>query len=240
MLRKYLNLLVSKDTVVPILQGPGRGMKWIVGSSVNGCWLGCYEFNKQKSIVKYLRPGMTAYDIGAHVGYYTLLFSNIVKPLGRVYAFEPLPENIRFIQRHLTLNNLENVVLEPVAVSKNNEEISFYRNVSTYMGNIVCKDTKCIDIVKIFSTTIDHYVYKAKNIPPDFVKMDIEGAEALALTGMTRVLQEKKPIIFLALHGEEVGKECYAILRKYKYDILDLKGKAIDIRQTYADEIIAI
>jgi hypothetical protein len=101
MLRKSLNLLVSKDAVIPILQGPGRGMKWIVGSSVNSCWLGSYEFKMQKSIVKYLRPGMIAYDIGAHVGFYTLLFSRIVRPHGKVYAFEPLPENIQFLQKYL-------------------------------------------------------------------------------------------------------------------------------------------
>jgi FkbM family methyltransferase len=240
MLRKSLKLLVSKDAVIPILQGPSRGMKWIARSSVNSCWLGSYEFQKQKSIMKYLRPGMTAYDIGAHVGFYTLLFYNIVKPDGRVYAFEPLPENITMLKKHLTLNKMDNVVIEPVAVSNNNKEISFYKNTSTYKGNIVKKDAKSIDVVKFLSTTIDHYVYEEKNNPPDFVKMDIEGAELLALAGMIRVLQEKKPIIFLALHGEEVAKECCKILTRHQYTISDLEGRAIDINQTYVDEIIAV
>jgi len=61
-LRKILKL-TPKGFVFPILQGPAKGMKWIVGSSNHGCWLGSYELKKQKQIVKYLKPCMVVYDI---------------------------------------------------------------------------------------------------------------------------------------------------------------------------------
>ncbi len=81
-------------------------MKWIVGSSNHGCWLGSYELKKQNQLVKYLKPGMIVYDIGAHVGFYTLIISKAVGPNGMVYAFEPFPDNIIFLKKHISLNKL--------------------------------------------------------------------------------------------------------------------------------------
>jgi len=77
--------------------GPNKGMRWIVDAGVHRCWLGTYESEKQTAIVKIARPGMTFYDIGAHAGFYTLLFSRLAGTDGGVYAFEPCPESVRFL-----------------------------------------------------------------------------------------------------------------------------------------------
>ncbi len=74
-----------------VVQGPLRGKRWIAGSSNHGCWLGSYELAKQRKVIELVRPGMVCWDVGAHVGFYTLLFAELVGPLGRVFAFEPLP-----------------------------------------------------------------------------------------------------------------------------------------------------
>jgi FkbM family methyltransferase len=238
-LRKSLKLVIPKDAVLPILQGPARGMKWLVGSSVNACWLGSYEFRKQQKILEYLQPGMVAYDIGAHAGFFTLIFSRIVGPSGKVYAFEPLPENIRFLRKHQELNKSNNVIIEPVAVSNKNEEICFYKDSQTYKGNIVNNNSDIIDNIKVESITIDHYIEINNKRSPDFIKMDVEGAESMVLTGMAKLMAIKKPILFIALHNEEVAKECSLILKKYNYEIFDLEGNATDISRTFIDEIIA-
>ncbi|MRS05344.1 FkbM family methyltransferase, partial [bacterium] len=65
--------LIPAGTQVRIIQGRLKGRKWIVGSSVNGCWLGSYELDKQKLIEKTIQPGEVVYDLGANVGFYTLL-----------------------------------------------------------------------------------------------------------------------------------------------------------------------
>src|SRR5579864_334767 len=60
--------LLPRGSVVPILQGPLRGRRWIVGSSTHGCWLGSYENGEQKILQASIRPGSVVYDIGANVG----------------------------------------------------------------------------------------------------------------------------------------------------------------------------
>ncbi len=115
-LRNLLNL-IPKGAIFPILQGPAKGMKWIVGPSDHGCWLGSYELKKQKQIEKYLKPGMVVYDIGAHVGFYSLLFSRAVGSEGMVYAFEPFPGNVIFLRKHRQLNKLANIIVEEYAIS---------------------------------------------------------------------------------------------------------------------------
>src|SRR5882757_5029521 len=79
--------LIPASAILPIMQGPGRGLKWIVGSYNHGCWLGSYEFEKQVIIPKIVRPGDVVCDIGAHVGYFTIIFARLVGPAGAVYAF---------------------------------------------------------------------------------------------------------------------------------------------------------
>jgi FkbM family methyltransferase len=239
MLKKSLDLLISKDTVVPVLRGPVKGMKWIVGSSVHSCWLGSYEFSEQQAILRHLKPGMAAYDIGAHVGFYTLMFSKIVGPSGEVHAFEPYPDNIRFLQRHIELNKLHNVVINSLAVSNKSGEIEFYKSYTAFMGNIMNK-LEWLDSLKVNAINLDQYININGNRPPDFVKMDVEGAESLVLAGMEELINIKKPILFISLHGEEVAKKCSIILKKYKYKTFDLEGNAVDIYQNYYNEIIAL
>jgi len=240
MLKQFLQRLIPRDAVLPIIHGPARGMKWLVSSSVYSCWLGSYEFKQQQTILKYLKPGMVAFDIGAHVGFYTLMFSKIVGLSGKVYAFEPLPDNYRILQKHLNLNSITNVITEPVAVSNKDDEVLFYISHNTYMGNIVNNTEEIMKSIYVYSISIDQYIdIKNKNYP-NFVKMDVEGAEALALTGMKKLLQAKKPILFISLHNKEVAKECAMLLKGYNYTMLDLEGKSIDIHKVNAGEIIAL
>jgi hypothetical protein len=96
---------LPKNLVVPVLQGPLRGKKWVVGSSNHGCWLGSYEFDKQKQFTESLARGQIVYDVGAHVGFYTLLASSLVGQEGQVIAFEPYPRNLEFLHRHVQLNH---------------------------------------------------------------------------------------------------------------------------------------
>jgi hypothetical protein len=70
--------MIPKNIVVPILQGPLKGVRWVYGSSNAGCWLGSYELVNQLVLHDHIKKGMTIFDIGAHVGFYSLLFSKYV------------------------------------------------------------------------------------------------------------------------------------------------------------------
>src|SRR5437868_8178233 len=90
--------LLPKDATVPVLQGRLRGKKWVVGSGEHGYWLGSYEAVKQKAFVAVASGKQVVYDVGANVGFYSLLAATLVTKGGRVFAFEPLPRNLFFLR----------------------------------------------------------------------------------------------------------------------------------------------
>src|SRR5256885_2015501 len=105
---RYPLRIIPRTMTVPILQGPLKGKKWIVGSQRHAFWVGSYEPHMQHLIAREVKPGQIFYDVGANVGFYTLLASVLVGP-GRVFAFEPLPANIGYLRQHLALNAAQNV-----------------------------------------------------------------------------------------------------------------------------------
>lgn len=107
--RLLIKKIIPKQAIVPILQGKLRGKRWIVCSYGPSCWLGIYEYEKRVLFEKLVKRGDIVFDIGAHVGFYTLLASELVGKNGKVLAFEPLPRNLSYLKRHLKLNNCQNV-----------------------------------------------------------------------------------------------------------------------------------
>jgi len=132
---RYPFRVLPRDIVVPILQGPLRGKKWIVGSHLHGCWLGSYEWEMQKGMAREIKPGTTFYDIGANVGFYSLLASELVGS-GRVYAMEPLAANIAYLRRHLELNRVHNVEVMEMAISDEVGKLAFEPEGTRAMGRI--------------------------------------------------------------------------------------------------------
>ena len=108
--------LLPSDAKMRILGGPLRGKRWIAGSSNHSCWIGSYEHTKQKAFAAVVQPGDVVYDLGANVGFYSLLASVLVGPKGRVLSFEPLAENLVFLRKHITLNQTTNWSAYEVAV----------------------------------------------------------------------------------------------------------------------------
>jgi FkbM family methyltransferase len=214
-----------------ILQGRLKGKKWIVGSSTHGCWLGSYEYDKQKKFEKMVKPGSVVYDLGGHVGFYSLLASEIVGPTGKVFVFEPFPKNLNYLHRHLQINNVCNVVVMEAAVSGKSGIMNFSEGPSSSMGHLNSEGSMKVKVV-----TIDELYSKGELPLPDFVKIDIEGAEYLALTGAKDVLEKSHPVIFLATHGKTVHKQCCEFLSSQGYELKSLDER--EIGQT--DEVIAI
>jgi FkbM family methyltransferase len=222
--------LVPKGLDVPIVSGPNKGMKWRTGSSVHGCWLGTYEQDKVGLLRQFVKPGMVAYDVGANAGYYTLLLSRLVGPSGRVYAFEPLPENLVNLTHHVHVNGLRNCVVVEAAVSDKSGLAAFQPAASNSMGSLVEGDA----MLRVPTVTIDSLVEMAGFLPPDFVKMDIEGAEVLALAGSQTVLGLRASTWFIALHGPAPARATAEALLRIGFDVFDLDGKAVDAESAAA------
>jgi len=92
--------LIPRDLAVPVLSGPNRGRRWIVGAGTHACWLGHYEQEKLAHFCRVLRPGMTVLDVGARTGFYILALASRVGSFGRVTAIEASGENVRRLRRH--------------------------------------------------------------------------------------------------------------------------------------------
>lgn len=222
--------LIPSGTVMPILQGKLKGKKWIVGSSNHGCWLGSYEYKKQILFAKTITSGSVVYDIGAHVGFYTLLAAGLVYPGGKVISFEPVPQNIYYLKEHLRLNRCSNVIVFESAVAERSGFTFFEEGQSNFTGRISSEGTS-----KYQTVSIDSIILEGKVPPPNIMKLDVEGAEMLVLSGAIATIQKYYPIIFLATHGRNVHQKCCKFLLSQGYDLSSIDER--DINET--DEIKA-
>jgi FkbM family methyltransferase len=202
--------------------GPLRGAPWVVGSSTHGCWVGCYEAANQAVCVRLVRREMTAQDLGAHVGFYTLLFSRLVGPGGVVHAFEPVPRNISYLKRHLRLNGAINVRVQELVVTRQTGTVAFDSSSGVSMGRVVTCTAS--ETSRVPAVSLDDFVYADRHESPDFIKMDVEGGEADVLAGMSRLLADRPPVLLVSVHGSNRWRECMVALASAGYTFLDLYG----------------
>ncbi len=199
-LLRYPLMLIPKSTVLPILQGSARGMKWITGAHDHGCWLGSYEYKKRSLFERTLQTGDCLYDIGAHAGYYSLIASRLVDSTGDVFAFEPVASNIDYLTKHIAINGLTNVHIIESAVSDTNGLVPFSFESGSAIGRITKQGA-----ASVRSVSLDEFIGNHRH--PTHLKIDVEGAEMLALKGAQHFLRAKKPTIFLAMHSERLIRE---------------------------------
>ncbi|HEX9884980.1 MAG TPA: FkbM family methyltransferase [Longimicrobiales bacterium] len=205
--------MIPKGRVVRVLLGPGRGLRWVHGSGPASVWLGFNEVLKRRAFARTLRPGDVVYDIGAHVGSYTLLASRLVGEAGRVLAFEPDPASRGFLREHVLLNAAENVEVREEAVSS---EVGRARFEST--PDRVTSRLRASGRLEVVTTTLDRVVREGAPAP-SCLKIDVEGGEVAVLEGAREVLRQCRPSIFLATHGAREDRECRGLLRSLGYDL---------------------
>lgn len=213
--------LIPARTKMPILQGRLRGKRWIVGSSTNhGFWLGTREYEQRRVFEETVTEGSIVYDLGAHVGFYSMLASVISGPQGRVISFEPLPSNLKFLREHLRINNMENVEVFEAAVSDGEGEACFAEGLGSFDGRLAENGA-----IHVRTVTLDGLLASGRIPPPDFIKIDVEGGEVAALQGALSLLKTYHPTLFLATHGPEIHQQCLELLEGLGYNLLFTDGK---------------
>jgi len=215
--------LIPDSARLPIVQGPSKGNRWIVGSGNHGCWLGSYELEQRMAFQHYVGAGDIVYDVGAHVGFYTLIASTLVGDTGRVVAFEPLPENLNFLREHLSINRIENVTVVDKAVTSHSGSEKFRRHQDRSMGSISNDGELSVSTVRL-----DDLIEGAHLPPPSVIKMDIEGGEYRALSGAREFLSRAHPTIILSTHGRDIHDDCCRLLRQLGFDLLSLDAGEIE------------
>ncbi len=210
-------------TEVTISAGPAAGSQMYLDlHREKDYWLGTYEIDLSKALIDWCKPGMVAYDLGANIGYISLIMSMTVGPRGQVFAFEALPENLDRLRQNIAINNLgDRVTIIPKAVSDRDEELNFLVGPSGGTGKTAGSagrnDLVYSEQIKVPGITLDTFVFEEGHPEPDLIKLDIEGGEVLALPKMQGSLSKSKPIVLMELHGQEAIDSAWVIFHNHHY-----------------------
>jgi FkbM family methyltransferase len=222
--------IIPTGMVFPIFRGPLTGAKWIAGAAAGSAkglsviW-NLAEAEQLNQGRKLITSESICFDIGANVGLYTLLFARYAK---RVYAFEPLPRNIRFLVRTLELNSIRNATVVPCAVSDKTYLTAFKEGQNSATG---CLDNTGYQPVTAVS--LDDFVARI-NVIPSLMKIDVEGGEAQVLEGSKSLISSYKPIILLSTHGNDLRTTCLQILAGTYRTIIPLNAVTVATASEFA------
>jgi FkbM family methyltransferase len=213
----YGSLIENK--VMAIEGGPMRGIKLSASQHTSHAHInGTYEREVQEAIDSMVRPGDICYDLGASIGYMTLLMARKAK---HVYSFEPAPHAIAEMKRHIATNSLKNVTIVPSPVSGRVREVRFCLTDGAYGSAINDTETRW-PVLQLQTTTLDIFV---KDHPvPDFLKMDVEGEEGAVLEAAGDLLAQRKTSICCEVHNREAARSVLGTLERYGYRVTLLDG----------------
>jgi FkbM family methyltransferase len=159
------------------------------------------EKDQLEALLALLRPDDVLYDIGSSVGAWSIPAAALVDK-GKVISFEPDPENQQRLLKNYKLNGLTNFQLMPIAVGDNPGEMELFTAGAYAASPSLRPVNKISTSIKVKIETVDHLISMQEIPPPSIVKIDIEGAEMMALKGMSNLLSGnyKPRALVLELH----------------------------------------
>lgn len=177
-----------------------RMRDWLIGAPIAVHKV--YESNVTAELRKVLAPGMVCVDIGANIGFFTMLCAARVGETGKVIAFEPNPGNCELIRHSIAANGFRHVVVHPFAVSDREDEFHLDWHVNTMHSNTAVQAAPSPtsmrnaagDAVKVRSVVVGKVLADEPRV--DVVKIDVDGWEARALRGMANLVERHRPILF--------------------------------------------
>lgn len=213
-------------SIVRIRTGLAAGMLWKRDHRyVNGYWLGHYELPLQRVLASHLREGSVFYDVGANAGFFSLLAAKLVGAQGHVYAFEPMPDNVKTISEQFRLNELGQCTLSTDAVAAQIGTARFSSDpAANSVGHLGSPQGAQEMSYDVRTTTLD--VFAAINGLPDLVKIDVEGFESEVLKGAATLIQNGVPFL-IELHGAEPSAAVSELLSAAGYEFFDIEGKPL-------------
>jgi FkbM family methyltransferase len=187
----------------------------------NGVW----DAETTRVLQEILSPGDTFVDMGANVGYFTVLASRVVGEPGRVVSFEPEDTNYRILSANTRrFCPYDNVTTEKMGVSNTRGTTELY--LSDHPGGHRFSDTAQGPSQVVHTISFDEYA----DFTPDVVKMDVEGAEPRVIEGMTNTLDERPTLIFEYAYNWETPPEALGVLEEFGYSfyLMDDERRRID------------
>jgi FkbM family methyltransferase len=195
-------MLRNQDGIIK--HGAAKGLLFNTGSSNVGFCLGSADPEIQNAFKMLVRPSTVVYDVGANVGFLTVIAARFTGAAGRVIAFEPLAENFKMLQRNVQLNGFAHVVAKNVALADRDGTAAFRISSDSTFGALVDTAVKVhneIGRTEVALCRMDSIVQQDSLPLPNLIKMDVEGAEAMVLDGALNTIQKARPILLIELHG---------------------------------------
>lgn len=206
-------------------------------------WEGGYErFEYTEIFIRLIKKVNTFYDIGANIGYYSLIAAMENRNI-TVVGFEPASGPLFYFKENVKINNFSNIKVESLALSDKEGEIDFYeiRNKKyKYLehnlageSNAGSKTTGRNYVLKrIVSTTLDNYVSRTGEKRIDLIKMDTEGTENMILEKSANVLREMKPVIICETIFDTIEPDLERIMSLYGYEFYNFMGNGLHKQKT--------
>ena len=217
---------------VSVPQGHAAGLRFelrhltLAHAHLGGIAYGVLESSVQEAMVRHLGPGGVLYDIGANLGFFSLLGARLAGREGQVYAFEPAAENAQAIRDHAALNGAGNLTAIECAVGaragRARLQLVDDRSWSKLEGYGEHPGTE--QVVEVEVVAVDDLLARDELRPPTLVKIDVEGAELEVIEGMRGTIDAYRPAIICEVHGTHRGFA--AAMAEHHYRVINLEGTA--------------
>ena len=200
---------------------------------------GTLEPGVQEALRRIVRPGSVVYDVGANIGFFSLLAARFSGRNGRVEAFEPVARNATFIAANAALNDLGgSVVVHPVAVGEAEHTGELLVTRERSWSHLADRGWHQQTVIRtaVPVVALDELIDRGAIAPPDVVKIDVEGSEAAVLRGLSRTLTERAVTVIVELH--ETNAEVVELLEGLGYAAENLDG-AVPVRDAGPVHLLA-
>lgn len=186
-------------------------------------WYGYYENELRDLLKKIVKPNDVFVDIGANIGYFSLLIAHHL-PSVKVISFEPIADLYKKMNDNIALNDIENIVTVNAAAGEVNEEKEIFVSEPDNLGmsSFQLPENYSGYKEKVKVVSIDEWFKGSGLTNIDIVKLDIEGSELAALTGMKEVLQNFKPLLIVEVNPETLSM--FNLKPSYIHDYLEQYG----------------
>jgi len=216
-----------------ILFGPARWQKYLITKTSGYQPILCEEERFVfDTLEKYLGKADIAYDIGANEGIISCFMAKRC-PDGKVFCFEPVPDNMTVLKSNFELNKCTpQLVFVSCAVSNKDGKATFYSGPNRCEGHLEESEfgSRNSECTVVDTVTLDTFVYDLGNEPPNLIKIDVEGAGGLVLEGAQRLLSELRPTIILEFHDITESLRAGKIISDNGYIAYTNKGQIWDYK----------
>ena len=247
-LRDITNWIIKK--LLPIKVKIGKYFLYLNPNDpvVSGAiFFNIYEKSESKFIKSNCFEGMNILDIGANIGYYTAIFSQLVGVNGTVISIEPDEESYKYLSKSIDSFNYKNVFSFRLAASDTKQKLPLFISKDNRGDNRLYSTNEKRNSIIVECLTLDELLKENKIENLDLIKIDVQGYEPKVLKGMRKIVKSSKELILLSefwpkgiLQAGENPKEFLDILRKMQFQLFELKrnGSLILIKPCDDNQLI--